>query len=148
MVTGWIQVRASLPMSLTLPLPLPLPLPVPVPVHVSVFVSVPDSVSDSISDSVSDAASSRCFCSSVSSDAVSVSASSSTSSDAVSVSVSRWSNVSASYNGSILLSEGAGHLTCNRQRPKLLVREDGTPTHLYRLTDITSLRSPSQFTVI
>lgn len=43
----------------------------------------------------------------------------------------RWSNVSKSYNGSVLLSAGAGHLACNRQRPKLLIDNEGTPTHLY-----------------
>lgn len=43
----------------------------------------------------------------------------------------RWSNVSKSYNGSIVLSNGAGKLSCNRQRPKLLFDDAGTPTHLY-----------------
>ena len=42
----------------------------------------------------------------------------------------RWSNVSKSYNGSVLLSDG-GHLSCNRQRPKLLFGDNGRPTHLY-----------------
>ena len=42
-----------------------------------------------------------------------------------------WSNVSSSYNGSVLLAGGAGHLSCNRQRPKLLIGDNGVPTHLY-----------------
>ena len=42
----------------------------------------------------------------------------------------RWTNVSAAFNGSVPL-EGGGHLGCNRQRPKLLMNEEGTPTHLY-----------------
>jgi hypothetical protein len=56
----------------------------------------------------------------------------------------RWTNVSAAYTGLVPL-DGAGHLECNRQRPKLLINAVGIPTHLY---NGCGTRSTGTYTVV